>query len=101
VIKTAAKPAAAAAKPVQPARPGKLSYKDQRRLAELETLIADLPGKIVTLETGMADPDLYARDPAGFDRLNRALEAARSQLDAAEEEWLELESRREALEASR
>jgi len=100
VIKTAVKPAAPA-KPAPAPRPSKLSYKDQRRLAELETLIAELPGKIAALETGMADPDLYARDPAGFDRLSRALETARAQLDAAEEEWLELESRRESLEASR
>ena len=49
----------------------------------------------------MADPDLYSRDPAGFDRFSRALEAARSQLSAAEEEWLELEERREALESGR
>lgn len=100
VIKTAVKPAAAPPKPA-PARAAKLSYKDQRRLTELETLIADLPGKIATLETGMADPDLYARDPSGFDRLSRALEAARTQLDSAEEEWLELEARREELEGSR
>ncbi|MBU1376004.1 MAG: ABC-F family ATP-binding cassette domain-containing protein [Alphaproteobacteria bacterium] len=79
----------------------KLSYKDQRRLAELETLIADMPGKMATLETAMADPGLYSRDPAGFDRFSRALDAARAQLAAAEEEWLELEERREALQTGR
>jgi ATP-binding cassette subfamily F protein uup len=100
VIKAPVKPAAAA--PARaPAKPSKLSYKDQRRLAELETLTGELPGKIADLETGLADPALYARDPTAFDRLSRALEAARDQLAAAEEEWLELEERREALEGGR
>ena len=98
VIKTPVKPTAASPAKPAPVRPAKLSYKDQRRLAELETLIADMPGKITVLEGGLADPALYSRDPAGFERLNRALEAARAQLGAAEEEWLELEERREALE---
>ena len=95
---------AAAPKPSPPAAPkvaAKLSYKEQRRLAELETLIADLPGKMATLETALADPGLYGRDPAAFDRFSRALAAAKDQLSAAEEEWLELEARREALEAGR
>jgi len=95
------KPAAKPAGPAAPKAASKLSYKDQRRLAELETLIADMPGKMATLEKAMADPTLYARDPTGFDRYSRALEAARTQLAAAEEEWLELEERREALESGR
>jgi ATP-binding cassette subfamily F protein uup len=93
--KAAPKPAAA------PKAASKLSYKDQRRLAELETLVAEMPGKMATLEAALADPNLYSRDPAGFDRYSRALEAARAQLAAAEEEWLTLEERREALESGR
>lgn len=97
-------PPKAAPKPAPPAAPkaaAKLSYKEQRRLTELETLIADLPGKMATLETALADPGLYGRDPSAFDRFGRALAAAKDQLAAAEEEWLELEARREALEAGR
>ena len=97
-------PPKAAPKPAPPAAPkvaAKLSYKEQRRLTELETLIADLPGKMATLETALADPGLYGRDPTAFDRFGRALAAAKDQLAAAEEEWLELEARREALEAGR
>lgn len=90
-----------AAKPAAPKTATKLTFKDQRRLQELDGLIHDLPGKIATLEKALADPDLYARDPAGFDRFSRALEAAQSQLASAEEEWLDLEERREALEAGR
>ena len=101
VIKSPVKPAAPATIRAEAARTTKLSYKDQRRLAELETLIAELPGKIATLESGLADPNLYARDRAGFSRLSDALEAGRAKLAAAEEEWLGLEERREALETGR
>ncbi len=94
-------PAPAAPKPAapraEPPKPSKLSYKDQRRLQELDAAIAALPGKIAKLETDMADPNLYTRDPSGFAKLSAALEAARQELAASEEEWLELEERREAL----
>jgi ATP-binding cassette subfamily F protein uup len=85
----------------EPARPAKLSYRDQRRLAELETLIADAPGKIAALETRLADPGLYARDPKDFQQISQKLDTARAQLSAAEEEWLGLETKREALETRR
>lgn len=93
--KAAAKAAAIATKAA------KLSYKDQRRLEELEALIAGMPAKMATVEAALADPGLYARDPAGFERFTRALDAARAQLAAAEEEWLTLEERREALQPGR
>nr|WP_312161647.1 ABC-F family ATP-binding cassette domain-containing protein [Phenylobacterium sp.] len=96
-----AAPAPAARKPAaarpEPAKPSKLSYKDQRRLQELDAALAALPARIAKLEADLHDPDLYTRDPAGFARINGQLEAARHELTAAEEEWLELEERREAL----
>jgi ATP-binding cassette subfamily F protein uup len=96
----APKAAVAAAPPMraEPAR-AKLSYKDQRRLAELEALIAEAPAKAAALETRLADPGLYGRDPAGFQRLSGELEDLRAQLTVAEDEWFALEARREALEA--
>lgn len=90
----APKPATAKA---EPAKPTKLSYKDQRRLQELDALVHELPGKIAKLEHDLADPELYTRNPAGFAKISAALEAAREQLESAELEWLELEERREAL----
>ncbi|MET0295406.1 MAG: ATP-binding cassette domain-containing protein [Phenylobacterium sp.] len=92
----AASPRAKAAAPS--ARQAKLSYKDQRRLEELERLVAELPGKVALLEAQLADPDLYARDPGAFARYGEALAAARRQQADAEEEWLDLEARREAFE---
>jgi len=98
---TAHDPVRAPAPRAEPARGAKLSYKDQRRLAELESLVAGLPDRIAGLERRLEDPGLYARDQAGFERISRELDAARAELAAAEEEWLELETRREALEGGR
>ena len=41
--------------------------------------------------------NFYSRDPAGFASTMKALDAAQAKLAAAEEEWLELEAKREAL----
>jgi ATP-binding cassette subfamily F protein uup len=78
-------------------KPGKLSFKDQHRLKELDALIAALPADIAAHEARLADVNFYSRDPSGFDATMKALGAARSKLEAAEEEWLDLEAKREAL----
>ncbi len=75
----------------------KLSYKDARRLEELEGLLAALPEQIARHDAALADPDLYARDPAAFERAMQAADKARADLAAAEEEWLELEEKKAAL----
>jgi ATP-binding cassette subfamily F protein uup len=85
----------------KPAAGGKLTYKDQRRLEELDALIAGAPAKVAGLETRLADPGLYSRDPAAFQRLSAELESLRTQLTSAEDEWLSLEARREALETGK
>ena len=96
----AAGKAAAAPPPSPPARRlAKLSYKDQRRLEELEALTPQLAAQIAADEARLEDPGLYARDPKGFDRIMAALTGARAKLAASEEEWLGLEEKREALAA--
>jgi ATP-binding cassette subfamily F protein uup len=94
-------PGGAKAIPAPKAEPkraaAKLTYKDQRRLEELDALIHKLPGEIAKLEAALADPTLYSRDPAGFDRIMKSSEKARADLAAAEDEWLALEEKREAL----
>jgi ATP-binding cassette subfamily F protein uup len=77
--------------------PVKLSYKDQRRLEELDKAMPRLSDEIVTLEAKLEDAGLYARDPKAFEAIMHRLTAARAELGAAEEEWLTLEERREAL----
>ncbi|WP_238164884.1 ABC-F family ATP-binding cassette domain-containing protein [Candidatus Phycosocius bacilliformis] len=77
----------------------KLSYKDERRLAELEALMPELEREIARLEAELADPGLYTRDPARFERTSAQAVAARSRLEAGEEEWLGLVELKESLAA--
>ncbi len=92
-------PTAAPAQSLDVRRPTKLSFKDQHRLKELDALMPKLQAEIRAGETRLEDADFYSRDPKGFERVMQALDAARKTLAAAEEEWLSLEEKREALEA--
>jgi ATP-binding cassette subfamily F protein uup len=83
--------------PTPPKARTKLSYKDQRDLDLLPGQIEKLEAAIVRDEAALADPDLYAKDPGGFDRLMKAIEAARAAKQAAEMRWLELAEMAEAL----
>jgi ATP-binding cassette subfamily F protein uup len=75
----------------------KLSFKDTHRLKELEGRLAALPAEIATLEARLADPALYARSPAEFAKVSANLDRKRAEAAAAEDEWLSLEEKREAL----
>ena len=88
---------ARAAPPAAPKKPTKLSYKDARRLEELEGLLETLPATIAGHDQTLADPDLYSRDPKAFDAAMKAAEKARADLESAELEWLELEEKKAAL----
>ncbi|HEV7229127.1 ABC-F family ATP-binding cassette domain-containing protein [Brevundimonas sp.] len=94
----ATKPAASPLIPGPSSRipPKKLSYKDARRLEEVERLMETLPAEIARHEATLADPDLYARDPAAFDRAMRAAEKARADLEQAEADWLDIEEKKAA-----
>jgi ATP-binding cassette subfamily F protein uup len=92
-----AAPAPASVAATAPKKPAKMSFKDTHRLKELEGLLATLPADIARHEATLADPDLYARDRKAFDRATANADRARTLLAAAEEEWLELEAKREAL----
>jgi ATP-binding cassette subfamily F protein uup len=77
----------------------RLSYHQQRALEQLPKKIDDLAKQIALLESNLADPGLYARDPAAFDQTAAELTEARESHAAAEEEWLELELLRESLDS--
>ena len=84
-----------AALPPPPApKPVKLTFKDQHRLTEAERQIADIPAEIATLETVLADPALFTKNPAKFDQTMKAIDALRAKLALAEEDWLMLEEKR-------
>jgi ATP-binding cassette subfamily F protein uup len=75
----------------------KLTYKDQRDYDLLPARIEELEAQIARGEAALADPDLYTRDNARFVALTAAIEKARAERDAAEERWLELAEKAEAL----
>jgi len=79
------------------ARAPRLSYRQLRRLEELPGEIERLEAEIARLEGLLADPGLYAADPEKFTRASEALAARKARLEAAEEEWLELEALREEI----
>ncbi|CAA7615547.1 ATP-binding cassette domain-containing protein [Magnetospirillum sp. SS-4] len=94
--KAAPKPAAkpvAAPKPQSPRN--RLSYNEARELEQLPGRIDALGAEIARLEKELSDPALYSRDPARFQKTATRADAARAELDAAEERWLELEAKRE------
>lgn len=78
----------------------KLSYKETRLLEELGTKMPKFQSDIAKLEKQLADPDLYTRDPNGFATITARHDALRADLEKAEEQWLELEMKREELSGS-
>jgi len=95
------KPAAAAprAEPAPaPAAKARLSFKDKHALETLPGTIEQLTARVEKLRAMLADPDLYARDRARFDKVSAELAAAEARLQAAEDQWLELEMRRTEIE---
>ena len=71
-----------------------LTYMQGYELKNLPSKIEQLEKEIALIEPQLADPELYTRDAALFDRLTRGLAHARAGLHAAEERWLELEALR-------
>jgi ATP-binding cassette subfamily F protein uup len=95
-IKADAAPPKAPATPARSA-PKKLSYKDQKRLDDLDRLMPQWSAEIRRLEKALGDPTLYSRDPKGFDATMKKLDAVRADLEAGEMEWLELEEKKAGL----
>ena len=93
----AAKSGGAGAPP--PKAQSKLSYKDQRDYELLPQTIEKLEAAIARDEAALADPDLYSKNPDRFAALMQAIEKARADKDAAEERWLDLAEKHEALKA--
>ncbi|MEC9243885.1 ABC-F family ATP-binding cassette domain-containing protein [Nitratireductor rhodophyticola] len=78
----------------------KLSYKQKFALETLPKKIDELADEIAALEEKLADPNLYTRDAAAFQRFSKELDTARASREKMEEEWLELEMLREEVEGA-
>ena len=87
---------AAAAPQPKPAPAAKgLSFTEAHRLDALPAEIERLTGEAATLEALLADPDLYAREPAKFAKATEMLSDRQDRISAAEEEWLALAEKAE------
>ena len=76
----------------------KLSYKEQRLLEVLPKEIEKLELEITQLEQDLGDPDLYTENPDKFDELSARLNEALLEKENSENQWLEIQMRKEELE---
>src|SRR5262249_47962666 len=80
-----------------PATKCRMSFRDKHALETLPKTIAALQAEANALQAKLDDPQFYARDRAAFEQVATKLGDLRTQIAAAEEQWLELEMQREAL----
>ena len=85
------KPAAQAAAPA--AKPKKLSYKEQRDLEQLPTMIAQLEEEQKNITERLADPALYTQQPEEVKRLNQRFAEIDASLLEMLERWEDIEKR--------
>ena len=78
----------------------KLSFKEKHALETLPAMMARLQDEIMKLEADLADPALFTRDAGKFAATAKRLAEARDKLATSEEQWLELELKREELEGA-
>jgi ABC transport system ATP-binding/permease protein len=93
--KAKSEPQAEKPKPTKP----KFTFKQKHALESLPNKIATLKAQMAKLEKELADPTLFTRDYAKFEKTSGAFTKAHEELDVAENQWLELEVLREELEA--
>ena len=81
----------------KPNRAPRLSYKDQHILDSMPALIAELEKQIATIETALATPDLFATDPAKFNKLADQFAALQADKAKKEDAWLTAAEKAEAI----
>lgn len=69
-----------------------LSFTQKHRLEALPDVLARLETEITKLQEFMSDPNLFANEPAKFQKAMDGLIERQAMLDAAEEEWLKLDA---------
>ncbi|MPZ36699.1 MAG: ATP-binding cassette domain-containing protein [Rhizobiales bacterium] len=75
----------------------RMTFKDKHALETLPGTIAALQTEASALQAKLSDPQFYAQDRAGFEKLSSDLGELQRKIAAAEEQWLELEILREEL----
>lgn len=77
----------------QAAKSKKLSYKEQRELETLPTLIAELETEQKAISEQLADPDLYRQRPEEVQRLNQRFAEIETLLLESLEKWEAIEAK--------
>ncbi len=83
--------------PRSKANAAKLSYKEQRELSLLSGQIESLSRQVAHCERDLADPETYKKDPEAYGELATKLAGLREDLEVAEQRWLLLEQKKDAL----
>jgi ABC transport system ATP-binding/permease protein len=78
----------------------RLSFREKTDLEQLPKRIAALEAEIAALEKTLADASLFERDRKTFENAAARLDTAHQDKQSAEERWLEVEMKREALEGA-
>ncbi len=97
-VKATRRPAGVATS-TPPAKPARLTYKDQRDYDLLPARVEEISAAIATAEAELADAGLYTRNPKRFAELTAETDRLRAEKDAAEERWLMLAEMVEGLSA--
>lgn len=87
-----------AAKPPPTSAKRKLTFKEQRNLVEFPKKLERLQAEVAELENFLGDPQNFQKKPEAFQTSADRLTAAKSELAATEDDWLELEMLREEIE---
>jgi len=87
-----AKPPSEAKRP-KPRKPGKLSFKEQRELESMESLIEAAEAAKAAAEAKLSDPQTYAREPQRVPELQRELERSSAEAERLYERWQQLQDR--------
>ncbi len=77
----------------------RLNFNEKHALETLPKTMAKLQAEIAKQQKLLDDPGLYAKDRKKFDAASAAIAKAHTELDAAEEKWIELEMLREEIES--
>ena len=92
VAKTAARKPEPVSAP-KPARPRKLTFKEQRELEGMEAAILAAETRVQELETTLNDPEFHATRSREAHGLIADLEAAKAEVTRLYERWQELAAR--------
>ena len=79
--------------------PKRLTFKEQYEFDTLPDRITALETAKSELEKVLGDPNMFARDRAGYENAAKKLVEVEQAIAGAEDRWLELDARQEALSA--